>query len=296
MLRLNGGHCLSAWTLFAVLPVAAGVLSAQTPSQTQPPASAQARSTQPAQRPAQAAAPVPSPPSASTFSHAVTVAAPPAKPPTPEELGDSLSARRRYQAAIAAYAKAPHRTAAIWNKMGVAYQMMYNLKEATRCYKESLKLNHHNSIVLNNMGTIYDALKDYKHAERMYRRALKYSPQSALILKNLGTNLLAQHKYDKGWDAYEKAVALDPQIFADENGPTSENPATDQQRGAINYYMALGCARAGYTDCALQYLQLALDEGFITAKKAAAESGFASLRKNPAFQQLLADQKQKRRP
>ena len=292
MLRLDRHDGLLVWALLAILPVALGVLSAQAPSQ--------ARSTAPAEPTApshaQPAAPVQSPPSSSPSSHLAAVPSPPAKPPTPEDLGDSFAVRRQYQAAIAAYAKAPHRSAAIWNKMGVAYQMMYNLKDATRCYKASLKLNGRNPIVLNNMGTVYDSLKDYKQAERMYRRALKYSPQSALILKNLGTNLLVQHKYNKGWNAYRKALALDPQIFADTNGPTADNPATDQQRGAMNYYMALGCARAGYTDCALQYLRMALDEGFTTAHKLATGSDFASLRKNPAFQQLLAEQKQKRRP
>lgn len=224
----------------------------------------------------------------------MTVRAGPTKPPTAEDYGDSYEARRQYQAAIAAYAKDPSPSAAVWNKMGVAYQMMFNLKDATRCYKKSLKLDHRNPIVLNNMGTVYDSLKDYKHAERMYRRALKYSPKSPLILKNLGTNLLAQRKYNKGWDAYRKAVAIDPQIFADTNGPRTENPASNQQRGAMNYYMALGCARAGYTDCAIHHLRMALDEGFITAKKVAKGSDFAGFRNNPAFQQLLAEQKQKR--
>jgi hypothetical protein len=54
--------------------------------------------------------------------------------------------------------------------------------------------------------------------------------------------------------------------------------------------MAAGCARAGYTDCALQYLRMALDEGFTTRKKVQADSQFASLRDNPAFKQLLAEQ------
>ena len=62
-------------------------------------------------------------------------------PPTAEQLGDSLAARQRYQAAIAAYSKAPEMTAPIWNKMGIAYQMMFNSKDATRCYKQSLLLD-----------------------------------------------------------------------------------------------------------------------------------------------------------
>ena len=73
--------------------------------------------------------------------------APPAKPavplvpPTPEEIGDSLQAHQRYQAAIAAYAQDPNPSAHLWNKMGIAYQLMFNLKDAARCYKASLTIS-----------------------------------------------------------------------------------------------------------------------------------------------------------
>ncbi len=202
-----------------------------------------------------------------------------------------MVAHQRYQAAIAEYAKAPQMSAAIWNKMGIAYQMMFNAKDATRCYKESLKLDPGNSQVLNNLGTVYASLKEYGQADRMYHKALKFDPHSAIILKNLGTNLLAEHKYNKGWEAYKQAVAIDPQIFADHAGPSVEDPSNVQERGAMNYYMAAGCASAGYTDCALEYLRRALDEGFVTRKKIASDSEFASLRSNPAFQQLIAEQR-----
>ena len=219
-----------------------------------------------------------------------TAATPSPIQPTPEQIGDSLSARQRYLAAIAAYAKAPQRTAGIWNKMGIAYQMMFNSRDATRCYRESLKLDPGNPDVLNNLGTIYASQKQYGQADRMYRKALKLDPRSAITLKNLGTNYLAQHKYNKGWQAYQKALAIDPQIFTAHTSPSVENPSDVQERGAMNYYMAAGCARAGYADCAVQYLRLALDEGFTTRKKVLIDSEFASLRSNPAFQQLLAEQ------
>ncbi len=218
------------------------------------------------------------------------VPSPPPQQFTAEELGDSMAAHQRYQAAIAAYSKAPQMSAAIWNKMGIAYQMMFNAKDATRCYKESLKLEPGNSQVLNNLGTVYASLKQYGQADRMYHKALKIEPHSAITLKNLGTNLLAEHKYNKGWEAYKQAVAIDPQIFAEHTGPAVENVSDVQERGAMNYYMAAGCASAGHTDCALEYLRRALDEGFVTRKKVASDSEFASLRSNPAFQQLIAEQ------
>jgi tetratricopeptide (TPR) repeat protein len=211
--------------------------------------------------------------------------------PTPEALGDSLMAHRRYQAAIEAYKNAPRTSAVVWNKMGIAYQMLFNLPEATHCYQESLKIDPKNVNVLNNLGTLYDSQKQYKAAVKMYHKALKIDPQSALVLKNLGTDLLAQHKYEKGWEVYKQALAVDPQIFDRNQGPRVENPASVQQRGAMNYYMAKGCVRAGKNDRAIEYLRLALNEGFTSPKKLAADNEFASLRGIPAFEQLLAEQK-----
>jgi tetratricopeptide (TPR) repeat protein len=144
--------------------------------------------------------------------------------------------------------------------------------------------------VLNNLGTIYDSQKEYRSAERMYRKALKYDPQSALIHKNLGTDLLAQHKYKKGWESYQAALAIDSQIFDRNGSPRVENPASVLDRGAMNYYMAKGCVRAGMNDRAIEYLRMALNEGFTNPKKIVADSEFASLRGLPAFEELLAAQ------
>jgi Flp pilus assembly protein TadD len=205
-----------------------------------------------------------------------------------EHEGDSLVAHQRYQAAAEAYSHAAEMTPTIWNKMGISYQMMFNNKEAMRCYKEAIHLDPHNSQYLNNLGTVYATLKQYGPADREYRKALKIDPRSALILKNLGTNLLSERKYSKGWEAYQQALAIDPQIFAEHRNPKVENPSNVQDRGAMNYYMALGCIRSGYTDSALQYLRAALDEGFTSRQKVAADAQFASLRANPGFLQLLA--------
>jgi tetratricopeptide (TPR) repeat protein len=231
-------------------------------------------------------------PTATTPQQASVTVPPSLMHATPEQEGDALEARQRYQAAIAAYAKDQRPSAAVWNKMGIAYQMMFNSKDAARCYRESFKLDSKNAMVLNNLGTLYDSEKQYSTAEKMYHKALKLKPDSPVILKNLGTNLLVQHKYSKGWDAYKRAMALDPGIFNDHNSPTVSNPTSVRERGAMNYYMARGCVKMGETKCALDYLKLALDEGFTTVKKLSADEDFASLRSNPAFQELLAEQKQ----
>jgi len=213
----------------------------------------------------------------------------PARELTPEQTGDLLTAHQRYQAAIEAYSQSPQMTSAIWNKMGISYQLMSDSRDAMHCYRQSLKLEPRNPRVLNNLATVYVSMKQLGQADRLYRKALKLQPDNASILKNLGTNLLSEGKYDQGWSAYEKALAADPRIFGNSRNPKVDDPATVKDRGALNYYMALGCVRTGYIASALQYLRAALDEGFTNRKSVAADERFASLRSNQAFQRLLAE-------
>ena len=117
---------------------------------------------------------------------------------SPVDTGDALMMHQRYQEAIAAYKRGPQNSAELWNKLGVAYQLMFNSDEAQRCYQYALRLDPKNSIALNNLGTIYSSQKRYGPAERMYRKALKLDATSAIVHKNLGTALLAEHKYAKG--------------------------------------------------------------------------------------------------
>jgi hypothetical protein len=213
-----------------------------------------------------------------------------APPPTPEQIGDSMSVRQRYQAAIAAYSKATPITAVIWNKMGIAYQMMFAVKDAVRCYNASLKLDPRNAQVINNLATVYDSQKQFNLAEKYYRKALKIDPKSALIHRNLGSNLMAQHKYKKGAEAYRAALAIDPHIFSTHSGASVQNPASAQDRGALHYYMARGCVSAGNSECAIQNLRLALNEGYTNVRKIVSDESFASIRELPGFQQLIASQ------
>jgi pentatricopeptide repeat protein len=210
---------------------------------------------------------------------------------TPEQIGDSLMARQRYQAAIEAYKTAPRNSSESWNKMGVAYQLMLNVDDAERCYKMALKLDPKNAVAMNNMGSIFMAKKSFDKAEKSYRKALKLDPKSALFHKNLGTAFLSEKKYKKGWESYQEALKIDPAIFDHNTSSVRvENPASIQDRGAMNFYMAKSCVKAGMTDKAIDYLRLALNEGFTTPKKILADAELASLKTVPAFLQLMASQ------
>jgi tetratricopeptide (TPR) repeat protein len=213
----------------------------------------------------------------------------PAFQTNPEDVGDALMLHQRYQAAREAYSKAV-RTSRVWNKMGIADEMMFNLEHASHCFKEAIKLDRKNAHALNNLGTLYASSKQFNEAEHMYRKALLFEPGSAIIHKNLGTDLVAQHKYKEGWENYQAALVLDRHVFDDTLNLRVGNPITGQDRGAVNYYLARGCVRAGQNDLAIDYLRRALDEGFTNPRKIVADTEFATLRGVPAFEQLLAAQ------
>ncbi|HEY3707377.1 MAG TPA: tetratricopeptide repeat protein [Terracidiphilus sp.] len=210
--------------------------------------------------------------------------------PTHEQVGDSLMAHQRYQAAIEEYRQATPQSATSLNKMGVAYQLMFNTADATRCYQAVLKKDPKNAVAWNNMGSIYMTQKFYSTAEKTYRKAVRLEPKSALFRKNLGTALLAERKYKKGWQAYQEALVLDSNVFSHNGSIRVENPSSLQDRGAMNFYMAKGCLKAGMPEKAIQYLRMALNEGFTTPKKILADAELASLHDNPEFQQMMAAQ------
>lgn len=211
--------------------------------------------------------------------------------PTHEQIADSLMAHQRYQAAIDEYKLAPKDSASAWNKRGIAHQLMFNIVDAERCYRQALKLDPKNAVYHNNMGSVYMAQREYKKAEKEYRKALHYDSKSALFHKNLGTALLAARRYQRGWEAYQQALAIDPSIFDRKTtGVRVENPASVQDRGAMNFYMAKGCVRAGMLERAVEYLRMALNEGFTNPKKILADAELASLKDVPQFQQLMASQ------
>jgi tetratricopeptide (TPR) repeat protein len=245
---------------------------------------------------AQPAVPAPQP-SDSSFASAALANAPfsasvKASPPaaTAEHEGDSLMAHQRYQAALVTYQKVEQPSATVWNKMGIAYQMLFDTKNAARCYKESLKIDPNHSGAINNLATLEDARKNFAAAERLYRQALQIDPGSARTFKNLGTNLTMQHRYNESAEAYSRALALDPHIMDKYSGPTAEARVPIKVRGEASYVSAQSCARAGLSDCAISQLRKSFDEGFATKKEVANCQDFEAMRQTPEFVRLLAEQ------
>jgi tetratricopeptide (TPR) repeat protein len=212
---------------------------------------------------------------------------PPSTELGPEQIGDLHMAHHEYQEAIEAYHRAPSKSAELWNKLGIANQQMFNQAEAQKSYEASLSLDPKNPDVINNLATIYYSEKDYNKAVKLYKKAIKYNPKSALIYKNLGTAYLAQNKLKQGWDSFQTALQLDPKAFEGSGHYHIGEPTPNQQLGAMNYYLAKSYMLAGLKERAVDYLRMALDEGFTDRRKLLTGNEFSSLFELPAFQRLI---------
>src|SRR5437867_2122021 len=208
---------------------------------------------------------------------------------TAEQRADILMARKMYREAVDVYKQAPLDSAIIWNKIGIAYHQMLHIDEAKRNYEKALKLNPHYSEAINNLGTIYYSRRSYRKAIRQYNKALKLAPNSASIYSNLGTAQFARKKYQEASESYQKALALDPEVFEHRSSyGTLLLERTVAEKAKFHYYLAKPYANAGNTDRAIQYIRMALEEGFKERDKLMADPEFSKLRDTAEFKELMA--------
>src|ERR1700733_13798350 len=86
-----------------------------------------------------------------------------------EAQGDLLMVNGNYVAAIEAYRQSSLRSAATWNKIGVAYHHLFALEEARKNYQMALTLNPRYPDALNNLAAVYHRERNFKQAERVYK-------------------------------------------------------------------------------------------------------------------------------
>jgi len=211
---------------------------------------------------------------------------------TPELFADLFAARQHYDEAIKAYKQLPQ-TAQIDNKIGMAYQRLHMDADARSYYDRAIKLDRKYAPAYNNLGTIEYHDKSMRHAERLYRRAIKLEPKTAQYWSNLGAAYLARQKYHDGAEAYQRSFVLDPDIFQ-EIALNGLHEVTSSEEMAKMYLCFAGIfAQAGMKAEAVEYLRKAFVEGVHDKNSLQQEQQFASLRGDPAFEQLFPNRHRK---
>jgi tetratricopeptide (TPR) repeat protein len=205
---------------------------------------------------------------------------------TPEEHGDLYVVRKMYREAIDAYRSAGN-TAALWNKIGIAYHQLGQLEAAKKSYERAIKLDKQDADALNNVGTVFYAEKKYRTAIARYNKAISLSPNSAAYWSNLGTAFYARGKFDEMTKAYTRAIELDPDVFEVHGSiGTRMLDRSVADRARYHYEIARMYANAGKNELAIQYLRKALEEGFKEKEKLQSKE-FSALRETQEFKDLM---------
>ena len=85
------------------------------------------------------------------------------------------------------------------------------------------------------------------------------------------------------------ALSLDPEVFEHRNAyGTLLQERTVAEKARFHYYLAKTYANAGNNERAIQYIRMALEEGFKERQKLMEEPEFAKLRETDAFKELMA--------
>ena len=207
-----------------------------------------------------------------------------------ERRGDIYMARKMYREAGDTYKEAIRlepSSAKLVNKLGISYHQMMLLNNARKEYQRALKLDKGYGQALNNVGTVHHAQGSYRRAIRSYKKALQVSPYSASIYSNLGTSYFARGKYKDASKAYYEALQLDPDVFETRGTfGTLLQERSVGNRGKYYYFMAKAYAGVELWQRSILYLRKALEEGFSSPRKIAADQAFKGMHDLPDFRRM----------
>ncbi len=228
-------------------------------------------------------------------SPALAVGARPLSSMTPREAAemraDILMARKEYSDAAGAYLQIlvnEPKNAALFNKVGVAFQQLGDLDRSERFYKRAMHVDRTFASAANNCGTVEYEKKHYGKAIGLYDKALALHADLATVYSNLGYAYFADKQYPHAMESFQKALALDPTIFDRHGlGGTVVQQRTTTDPGLFYFYVAKTYAQAGDAERAAHYLKLARDDGYAGFLSAQTDPAFSKVIKNPALQEVL---------
>ena len=219
---------------------------------------------------------------------------PPPAEASPQELertGDELRSKKAYGEAVEYYQAAMRKadSAALHNKMGIAYLQLLQLKPAEKQFNRAIRMDHHYAEALNNLGVVFYMKKKYGKAIGEYAKALRLNETSASFHSNLGMALFEKKEFEKASAEFVRALELDPQIFERQAAAgIAARMASPEDRARYAYTLARIYAGRGMYDRSLEYLKKAIEEGYSQIKDVYKDKVFAGLRKDPRFARVMA--------
>ncbi len=221
-------------------------------------------------------------------------------------MGIVLSQKRDYVGAKNYFRKIvedhPENTDAL-SALELVFKQNNEYDSAIYFYKKTIEKGLKGTFLYNGLGRLYFDIENYDSAAAWYKRAIDYNPANALGYNNLGAVYFNWTQYESAVDAFKKALVIQPDYFNPQLslGTTYLNMgfldsasvhfekavALNPKNSRAYYYLACSYARNSKTENALKALENAFINGYNSYEFLSIEPDLESLRKLPAYLNLL---------
>ena len=155
-----------------------------------------------------------------------------------------------------------------------ALTALNRIDDAAAAFERAMALAPDNMFAVGGLGQLRFRQQRYADAETLLAKAVSMGFRNSLIYGQLGYSQLAANKNAEALESYEAAFRMGI-------------PPGANTRGVAYYNMACAYARLKNTDKAIEMLNKAIDEGYVTRDSFEKDADLASIRSDARFSTLL---------
>jgi len=209
---------------------------------------------------------------------------------TAELKGDLARIHENYSEAAGFYRDAIRATpgeAKLYNKLGISFLQMHQFGPARKAFSQAVKYDPRFINGYNNLGATECLDKKYSSAIHHLKRALELDETSAPAHLNMAESWAGLGQMDRAMTEYARALELNADILSGSADGVQVRVSTPEQRGRVDYLIAMAYARRGNFEGSLEYLRRARDEHFSGLQKVYEEKLFAPLWGDPRLEKIV---------
>jgi len=207
-----------------------------------------------------------------------------------EKAGDQARAAKQYEDARDYFNLAIRKDSknpVLYNKLGLVYLRMNNLKGAESAFQKAVKRNSKYADAVNNIGAVYYMRKNYGGASRYFKKAVALQETRPAFHVNLGASWFAQKQLDRAIAEYARALELDPEALTGGNAGVAAQIASPEERARYAYMLAKIFASRGDAEMCLKNLRKAKEEGYRELANVYKDAEFASIRSDARLAEIV---------
>lgn len=204
--------------------------------------------------------------------------------------GDLARIHEQFREAAGYYRQAIRATpneAKLYNKLGISYLQLRDYGSARKAFGDSVKRDPLYVNAYNNLGATECLAKKYSPAIKHLKKALELDETSAPAHLNMAEAWAGLGQMDRAMTEYARALELNADILSGTPDGVQVRVSTPEQRGRVDYMIAMAYARRGNLDGALEYLERAKIEHFSGLSKVYEEKTFAPLWGDPRLEKIV---------